>query len=87
MPLITRRSSARSGPVRPVGKCGSISDHCSSLSQNNPARIIPLRVKPRQRESHSANQVQTLGPVDIQRSQSATAAIMTMAAKFAAAFS
>jgi hypothetical protein len=34
MPLITRRSSARSTPRTFVGKCGSIRDHCSSLSQN-----------------------------------------------------
>jgi hypothetical protein len=34
MPLITRRSSARSTPRTSVGKCGSIRDHCSSLSQN-----------------------------------------------------
>src|SRR5947209_1651023 len=34
MPLITRRSSARSTPRTSVGKCGSIRAHCSSLSQN-----------------------------------------------------
>src|SRR6202140_530405 len=34
MPLITRRSSARSTPRTSVGKSGSIRAHCSSLSQN-----------------------------------------------------
>jgi hypothetical protein len=34
MPLMTRRSSARSTPRTSVGKCGSIRSHCSSLSQN-----------------------------------------------------
>jgi hypothetical protein len=35
MPLITRRSSARSTPRTSVGRCGSIRSHCGSLSQNN----------------------------------------------------
>jgi hypothetical protein len=34
IPLITRRSSARSTPRTSFGKCGSIRAHCSSLSQN-----------------------------------------------------
>jgi hypothetical protein len=33
MPLITRRSSARGLPGRPVGRCGSIAAHVSSESQ------------------------------------------------------
>ena len=41
----------------------------------------PLTLDPR------TTLLDALGPVDIQRSQSATAAIMTMAAKFAAVFS
>jgi hypothetical protein len=40
MPLITRRSSTRSGPGSPVGKCGSIRVHCSSFNQNTPCRIF-----------------------------------------------
>ena len=39
MPLITRRSSARSTPRTSVGRCGSIRFHCSSLSQNRFLRI------------------------------------------------
>src|SRR5208282_5367365 len=35
MPLMTRRSSARSTPRTSVGNCGSIRAHCSSLSQNS----------------------------------------------------
>ena len=33
IPLMTRRSSLRSGPVWTIGRCGSIAAHCSSLSQ------------------------------------------------------
>src|SRR6185369_6641365 len=40
MPLITRRSSARSLPRTSVGRCGSISCHCSSLSQYKFDRIF-----------------------------------------------
>jgi hypothetical protein len=35
-----RRSSSRSGPVSPLGRCGSIRAHCLSFSQNKPARIL-----------------------------------------------
>src|SRR4051794_18233938 len=41
MPLMTRRSSARSTPRTSVGKCGSIRAHCSSLSQNRFLLINP----------------------------------------------
>src|SRR6476659_2645441 len=41
IPLITRRSSARSTPRTSVGKCGSIRAHCSSLSQNKFLLINP----------------------------------------------
>src|SRR5471032_1060297 len=40
MPLTMRRSSSRSGPVNPLGRCGSIRAHCLSFSQNKPARIL-----------------------------------------------
>ena len=40
MPLMMRRSSSRSGPVSPVGRCGSIRAHCLSFSQNKPARTL-----------------------------------------------
>src|SRR5882757_4584144 len=40
MPLMMRRSSSRSGPVSPVGRCGSIRAHCLSFNQNKPARIL-----------------------------------------------
>src|SRR5258705_4918609 len=43
IPLITRRSSARSTPRTSVGKCGSIRAHCSSLSQN---RFLPMNLSP-----------------------------------------
>ena len=33
IPLMTRRSFVRSGPVWAIGRCGSIAAHCSSLSQ------------------------------------------------------
>jgi hypothetical protein len=33
MPLMTRRSHWRSGPVWTIGRCGAITAHCSSLSQ------------------------------------------------------
>jgi len=33
IPLMTRRSSMRSGPVWTIGRCGSIAAHCSSLSE------------------------------------------------------
>src|SRR6185437_7065190 len=42
IPLMTRRSSTRSTPRTSVGKCGSIRIHCSSLSQNRFARMIPI---------------------------------------------
>ncbi len=34
------RSSSRAGPLRFVGRCGSIRPHCLSFSQNNRRRII-----------------------------------------------
>src|SRR5258708_37477118 len=40
MPLMMRRSSSRSGPVSPVGKCGWIRAHGLSFSQNKPAGIL-----------------------------------------------
>ena len=40
MPLRTRRSSARSLPRTSVGRCGSISRHCSSRSQYRFDRIF-----------------------------------------------
>src|SRR5271169_4113916 len=43
MPLMTRRSSARSTPRTSVGKCGSIRTHCSSLSQN---RFLLINASP-----------------------------------------
>jgi hypothetical protein len=43
MPLITRRSSARSTPRTSVGRCGAIRAHCASLSQNRFLRIDDLR--------------------------------------------
>jgi len=39
MPLSTLRSSTRSGPVWTIGKCGSITCHCSSLNQNDALMI------------------------------------------------
>src|SRR5215470_11272170 len=39
MPLMTRRSSARSLPRTSVGRCGSIRCHCSSSSQKRLDRI------------------------------------------------
>ena len=42
IPLMTRRSSARSTPRTSVGRCGSIRFHCSSLSQNRFLRMIPI---------------------------------------------
>jgi hypothetical protein len=41
MPLITRRSSTRRGPVWTIGRCGSIAAHCTSLSQNTPDTVHP----------------------------------------------
>ena len=38
MPLITRRSSLRSGPVWTFGRCASISAHCASFSVHRSAR-------------------------------------------------
>lgn len=35
MPLITRRSFTRRGPVWTIGRCGSIAAHCTSFSQNS----------------------------------------------------
>src|SRR5437764_15025167 len=45
MPLMTRRSSARSTPRTSVGKCGSIRSHCSSLSQNKFLRTARIPKK------------------------------------------
>src|SRR5512139_2159069 len=42
MPLMIRRSSARFGPVSPLGRCRSIPVHCLSFSQNKPARTLML---------------------------------------------
>ena len=53
MPLITRRSSARSTPRTSVGRCGSIRFHCSSLSQN---RFLRISQSPSNFESGSYSQ-------------------------------
>jgi hypothetical protein len=41
MPLITRRSSTRRGPVCTIGRCGSIAAHCTSFSQNKRDTVHP----------------------------------------------
>lgn len=43
MPLITRRSSTRRGPVWTIGRCGSIAAHCTSFSQNRRDTVHPPR--------------------------------------------
>ena len=42
MPLITRRSSTRRGPVWTIGRCGSIAAHCTSFTQNRRDTVHPL---------------------------------------------
>lgn len=41
MPLITRRSSTRRGPVWTIGRCGWIAAHCTSFSQNRRDTVHP----------------------------------------------
>src|SRR5208337_5446508 len=45
MPVMTRRSSLRSGPVWTIGRCGAIAAHGSSLSQKLSATNQALRLK------------------------------------------
>ena len=42
MPLITRRSSTRRGPVWTIGRCGAMAAHCTSFSQNRRDTVHPL---------------------------------------------
>src|SRR3954467_1548105 len=58
IPLMTRRSSARSTPRTSVGKCGSIRSHCSSLSQN---RFLRTARSPKDESRRMESELSWLG--------------------------
>ena len=56
MPEITRRSSTRGLPGKPLGRCGSIASQASSDSQNRCAMIPLLQRNPIEQENSTEKQ-------------------------------